>query len=139
MRAETFTPYTGHGPPRLFSWHVTTAPSQERGACGVAVERARAVQGLAEAMRALGGTHGVIQICRLSWLGPYYEYGLVVARAQLDEASGAVVWRDDLWPEAPCAVVKEAIEHMAVEQSSGGREPRQRLDLPGDTTEAGGL
>jgi hypothetical protein len=94
MRAETYTPYTGHEPPRLFSWHVTTAPGQERGACGVAVERARAVQGVAEAMRALGGTHGVIQICRLSWLGFCYEYGLVVARAELDQVSGTVVWLD---------------------------------------------
>lgn len=64
------------------------------------MERARAVKAVAEAMRALGGTHGVIRTCRLSWLGPYYEYGLVVARAELDGASGAVVWRDELWPDA---------------------------------------
>lgn len=76
----------------MFSWYVTT-PGSRRGACGVTSELAEAVHGVTEAIHAIGGTRGVIQICRLASLGPHYVYGAVVARAERDEASDAVVWR----------------------------------------------
>lgn len=84
----------------LFSWAVST-PDEQRGACGVASDQGHAVRDVIQALHVLAGTHGVIQICWLSWLGSYYEYGSVVARAEIDEATGAVVWRDELPGDLP--------------------------------------
>ncbi|GAA2096376.1 hypothetical protein GCM10009780_43530 [Actinomadura alba] len=96
------------------------------------------------AMHAIGGTCGVIQSCRLSWLGCYYVYGSVVARAERDQVSGAIVWRDEQHQDGTLVSemaldVREAIECMPVAQTTAGLESppldRAAVDVP----DAGGL
>ncbi|MBC6466663.1 hypothetical protein [Actinomadura alba] len=84
---------------------------------------AGAIRAVTEAIHAIGGTGGAIQSCQLSWLGCYYLYGPVVAHAERDEASGTIVWRDELdhagtsVSEMPLAV-REAIACLPVTQNS---------------------
>jgi hypothetical protein len=77
----------------MFSWSVAM-PGQDRGACGVAGKQTHAMREISAVLRDIGGTCGVIQICRVSVLGPEYVYGSVVARCEIDRATGAIVWRD---------------------------------------------
>ncbi|GAA2120662.1 hypothetical protein [Actinomadura alba] len=130
-----------HAGPCLFSWQVTT-PDPERGVCGITSDRALAVHAMTEAFHATGGTHGVLQICHLSWLGPYYLYGSVIARAERIAATGAIVWHDgpQLRATAPSGMspaVREALACMPVKQTSSGLWPRSGIGTV-DSATAGG-
>jgi hypothetical protein len=117
------------GRPCLFSWQVAT-PHPEFGSCGVSSDRDHAVQAVAETMRATNATRGIVQICHLSWWGPYYLYGAVIARAERIEATGAIVWHDETLSAGTSfgeisPAVREAIACMPLQQSSAGREPQR--------------
>ncbi|GAA2096780.1 hypothetical protein GCM10009780_44170 [Actinomadura alba] len=114
----------------MYAW-TATVPDERRGACGVSSVLGSAATGLVHALRMSPGSQGLIQICRLSWLGPYYVYGAVIARAELDRSSGAVVWHEETrpagtWLEEMSLAVREAIDCMPLHQTSGEEAPRQR-------------
>lgn len=79
--------------PTLYSWSVQSA-DPGAGACGVSSEKRRSLDGLAEALRAVGAGSGVVERCIVSDSGSCeYVYGRVIARATLDPSTGTIVWR----------------------------------------------
>ena len=80
-----------HGDEPMYSWEIATGDA-DRGVCGVAFPKARAVARVAEGLRMCGGVSGTVRACHLG--DGCYSYGDVLARAELDAVSGAVVWGD---------------------------------------------
>jgi hypothetical protein len=80
----------------LFSWSTDGDRAIRSG--GVSSEEMTALAGVADAMRTTGAKSGTVSIC---FLDPSscsrYTDGRVIAHAELDETTGAIMWGD-----SPC-------------------------------------
>lgn len=82
------------GIPRVFAWDVVAAAAApDEGRCGVSRDRGRAVAALGDALReSQPGACGTVAEVELSMMGVGYVLVGLVARAEVDQTSGAVVW-----------------------------------------------
>lgn len=85
------------GPPQLYSWTVIDRAGDppQLGALGVSDNPQRALARLSDALRdSPASEYGVVHKVTVSQAEVGYWYGEVIVRAELDEATGAVVHRD---------------------------------------------
>lgn len=80
--------------PTVFTWDVVReAREPEHGQCGASLDRDRAVAALGDALReSPPGARGTVAEVELSMMGARYVLVGLVARAEVDKASGAIVW-----------------------------------------------
>jgi hypothetical protein len=91
--ADEVDRYASTDMPTVFEWDITA--EHQEGLGGVSVDRGRAISAFSQALReAPPCTQGVLSEVALSSMGGGYVLVRVVARAEVDETTGLVVWAD---------------------------------------------